>query len=742
MTKPLEIKINAIKEFIASPSLTRLARKYGINAMTLKRWVRQYRKMGVDDFTLDNLYRRPPNRLASALEEKIYLIKEREPGITLGQARIKFRSEGINVCLATIRRIWRSHGYIERQMALSSQQFAALRDNTQLLQQSYRVMNRRGSFSEAARFLNRMTTCQDLKILGMIPDRYLSMRRRLEKLDAMRSIEPMPFFYQRARQVRESLERRKYFFSTLQAGFVEASALSWLDHPAQGLALINHLMRVTPGKLSRYLRFRLLFYKGRFLADMLRTDSAMDCARQCETLMKSLNQFDLESRMSQLYSGLGDYRKARMILEKAVKRYKPEVGDGDIISQAVYAAIGGDYRFARRLANKLTNITDQYKPLYYVTLAYCQIGAGDLERALELSRKAVTHAQKEGFLNFLQASVIVQASVYAALGFRAEALKVIRKIMPLLARRKVKRDFYIHAILAGRPHVSMRFHSFPPIKMLIQLKEAGRTGRIGDYHAVLKYAIRKGLLGIFHRYCLLAPEAVAKQLARAKPTHLPSPILRLPVFNTNLPSFRIDILGRFKIYRQEKPLNIRLRPKDAAFFIHLMMARNSCLSLDRCIANFWPHATDPKSNLYHLLRRLRQKLMIPSQFLYVKNHVVHYKGSAISDFKIFQEALSLARALEAGREWNFANQEYQRAFKIFRGEPFRNMYDPWSDDERIRILNQLEVSAVAYANSCRSHGSAADGKMVLTVILKIIPESGACRKSLESLSTAERSYGG
>jgi hypothetical protein len=295
------------------------------------------------------------------------------------------------------------------------------------------------------------------------------------------------------------------------------------------------------------------------------------------------------------------------------------------------------------------------------------------------------------------------------------------------------RCYYIHAALAGHPRIAPGYRSFPPIRLLLELKKAGRSGRPEDYGAAYSYAAQKGLLGIFHRYNLLVPAAAAKLLGRGKPTRLPRVVLNLPVFNQNIPSFRMDFLGPLKIYRKEKLLTVRLPPKDAAFFIHLLTARGFRLSQDECLRNFWPRARNPKNNLYHLLRRLRRQLMIPAQYLYVRNHNIYYTGGGITDYAILQESLTLGRALDGAGKWGWAKREYRRAFRQLRGEPFQKIYDPWSDDLRSRILSGIESAAVDYAGRSRSRVHAAEAKRLISRVLAIIPGSQACADRLKAL---------
>jgi len=84
--------------------------------------------------------------------------------------------------------------------------------------------------------------------------------------------------------------------------------------------------------------------------------------------------------------------------------------------------------------------------------------------------------------------------------------------------------------------------------------------------------------------------------------------------------------------------------------------------------------------------------------------------------------------LERAGECGFAKKDYLRAFKLFRGEPFKKMYDNWSENMRGVILNRLETEALHFAKSCLEHENKKDAKKVLEKVLKIIPQSEEIRK--------------
>ncbi len=120
------------------------------------------------------------------------------------------------------------------------------------------------------------------------------------------------------------------------------------------------------------------------------------------------------------------------------------------------------------------------------------------------------------------------------------------------------------------------------------------------------------------------------------------------------------------------------------------------------------------------------------------NRGIHF----ITDYAEFEQLLTHANALERAGEWGFAKKEYLRAFKLFRGEPFKKMYDPWSEHMRRAILNELESNAINFAKSCLERGdspnrvaepkSVADARKVLEKVLKIIPTSEEIKKMSDS----------
>ncbi len=111
------------------------------------------------------------------------------------------------------------------------------------------------------------------------------------------------------------------------------------------------------------------------------------------------------------------------------------------------------------------------------------------------------------------------------------------------------------------------------------------------------------------------------------------------------------------------------------------------------------------------------------------NRGIHF----MSDYSEFEQLLISARAFEKADEWRLFHKEYLRAFKIFRGDPFKKMYDPWSEQMRRVILSKLENEAIHFADSCLKHQNKRDAQRVLQKIHGILPESEEIGNLLDSL---------
>ncbi len=195
------------------------------------------------------------------------------------------------------------------------------------------------------------------------------------------------------------------------------------------------------------------------------------------------------------------------------------------------------------------------------------------------------------------------------------------------------------------------------------------------------------------------------------------------------------------LFRNQKCLKIKLTPLEQAFLLfiafHLGEPEKS-VAVITILENFWPRSMNPTGRLSHFLVRFKKKLMIPTHFIkiylmYSDRKLVNKGFYVMSDYNDFQSHIAQAKALERAGEWGFAKKEYLRAFKLFRGEPFKKNFDEWSLNMRHKILTQLETEALHFAKSCLEHNNKNDARRILQKVLKIIPDSEEIKNWLDNI---------
>ncbi|MCK4233870.1 hypothetical protein KAX75_05545, partial [candidate division WOR-3 bacterium] len=253
--------------------------------------------------------------------------------------------------------------------------------------------------------------------------------------------------------------------------------------------------------------------------------------------------------------------------------------------------------------------------------------------------------------------------------------------------------------------------------------------RKGDYWKALRYAEKKSIMTYFHRYIFFFPEVISNIIKKGRYTGLPKKVIKLPIFNKEIPVYNTKLLGNLIIYKNQKYLGVKLQPKDTAFLIHLAFRAGEPgkeISLKDLYCNFWKNSKRPSRNLSYLLFRIKKVLKIPSHLLEVSskkdNSVLINKGiHFITDYNEYQESIAQAKALERAGEWGFAKREFHQAFKLFRGEPFKKMYDDWSDDKRLEILFGYETEILSFTKELKKRGRTEEAERLLKQAERIVP---------------------
>jgi len=733
MEKDIALKIKAVKEIAGGKGYQEVADELGVHTRTLRRWYKRYQRAGVKGLKREG----PWNKTPKNIENRVFLLKEQEPWLTLSRAKVRLQSAGIQMSLEGIRKIWQRYGLTGFDKEKLSHIFIqGITPNSEVelaLSEASEILKRNGDIKHVVRIINSLPVCTNSDLLKKISYRHLGMRRKVEKLQFGYEQEPLHKIYQRAKLLRQKLEKKGLLYSSLRAGLMEANALINLGKPEIVISLLNNLKHKLPKYSDPGLRFLFKINEGDAYAQMLKIREAIECLKECRRLSKVLPNPSFQMILGNLYSNLGMYKEAKIQAEMALSKSVGDARDFCLCHLAGCYAIEGSYLKALKTLNESRLENPFAGAAIPLIRAFCALGQGEVEDAMQFAQDAIKTAKKEHIINYYHASTIILAIIHKSLGNQRKATALLRNATPILEKHKMMRDYFIRKVLTDRIQIPEPLSSLPLFRILLLLKKSYETNQIKYYNRAYKYAEHEGLLGYFARFCFFFPQPILKLIETGKSTGLPKAILQLPIFNNKAPSFRIDFLGRLRVVKKDTFLKVKLRPKDSAFLIRLALAKNFCLVIDEALSTLWPTAKNPKDNLKHLLWRLRRELKISNIYLYVRGQNVYFKGFFINDYQEFVQTLARAKALQRAGEWSFAKKEYLQAFKLFRGEPFKKNFDDWSVDMRFRILSELETEAINFARACLEHNNKRDAKKVLEKVLKIIPDSEEIKELLDSL---------
>jgi len=574
------------------------------------------------------------------------------------------------------------------------------------------------------------------EVLKEIPERFLSLRRRLDKLYIQFLRIPTPIFYRKIHRLRLTMEKNGLYYSSIVAGLLEILALQWMHTPEEEIEL-NALLRKRMGNLrDPTMNYQLTFLEVTARIELLQIKEARILAYKASRLLKKLPYSPFYESFGDMMTFLGDYNKALKYHKMALETVKdPDAENRLKFKIGLDLTISGKHQEGLRYLRSTTiDYRDKYYESYALTSALANLGLGRIEKALEWLKKTIEKSEKEQFRNTIFTAVCCFSAIAKAMGNKSESQKLLMHYLPLIKRYKLKRETEIMENLLN-PEVLKPVCKHLSIQLIYLLKIARKSLRIGDYEKVLRFAKRYGLNGYLHRCLIFIPEPVINLLNRGKNPKLPKVFLKLPLFNPETPVYQLKILGRPVIYKDQKYLKFRLKPQEIAFFIHLGLRASEpgrSISVDEIYKNFFPRVRDAQSRLAHLLVKIKSQLMLPRNLLVIQSSsgfkVLLNNGFYIStDYSEFEQTIAWAKALQRAGEWEFAKKEFLQAFKLFRGEPFKKNFDEWSVNMRFRILTELETEAINFAKACLEHNDRHNSKKVLEKVLKIIPDSEEIR---------------
>ena len=273
-------------------SLRQTAVKFHIAYRTVFKWVRLLKEQGEQG--LLSRYKRPWNRAAPDFEEKVVLMKEHEPGLTVRQARAILEREGIRISIKGIWGIWKRHGYAGFNQKNISTSFTdcpwtkEAEKKCELAKQLYEC----GALDRSAKTLNSIPALPENALLAQIPDSLLNIRRQIEKMGLLFGKIPVRSYLERLRILYEECQTRNLHHSIFIVGLLEIKALSWSGEPLEMLNKVRALREILEISGKQHAnslftpRLALLIAEGFAHTGLLRIKSASDIARTCRTLLR------------------------------------------------------------------------------------------------------------------------------------------------------------------------------------------------------------------------------------------------------------------------------------------------------------------------------------------------------------------------------------------------------------------------------------------------------------------------
>jgi len=175
-------KLKIIEDYHQEKNLSKVAKKYNIHPSTLSRWMNRLENQPEDFFI------KRWNRPEPEIEEKVMMLKENKPDLTLNRAKKMLEDMGIKISIKGIYSIWQRYGLVRRPVDDPFSHFGPQTPETKrVLEYAQYWLKRDNStprLKMIAKIINRLQSYPigyD-EVLKEIPERFLSLRRRLDKL--------------------------------------------------------------------------------------------------------------------------------------------------------------------------------------------------------------------------------------------------------------------------------------------------------------------------------------------------------------------------------------------------------------------------------------------------------------------------------------------------------------------------------------------------------------------------------
>lgn len=678
----IDRKLEAIELYEKGKSIKELSERLSLNYITVWRWIKRYEEKGIRGIKRKN------SNEESLVLKYICEFKQRNPGATIKEIQKGLKRDiGISFSLKKIWKILKEHGFTGFDKDSRGLFFNGYIPLTEKVREDIRIAEslfKNGKIKQCAEILNSLPFCPENQVLTKIPDRYLNLKRKLDKLCSLYGKIPYDKLAKRAEFLRKEALKSSKIYTSIRAGIFEIKCLEW-TYDAEKIIKVGREIEKEIGKNlnEKKILFHLFVGMGKAYAILHDYKKAIEYANKSERIIKNLkNTENYWVYIAGLYTFMEDNRRAwrcvRNLRGKDVFYYTPLI---------VYT-ISGDFKQVDRLIRSVKRIEEMgVHSGIYLSKAIKFLAMGRLKKAEYYAKEALLRAKKSEITGYIYSSNIIFAAIYSAMGMRKEKEKILEKTLKFVKKQKlIHYENLLKPILDKKYPECIEKERFPRRVLYCLLIKASLTLNKGDITRLFYFAKKEKMLGILYRDILLFPEIIEKTMQYKINIPFNRKFLQLPCFNKDIPAFHVKFLGPLKIYRNGNLLKVHLSPTESSFLIFLANMQEKKYPKQKVIQNYWGGKKYGERYFYNLIFHIRKKLGIPSHLLYLKKNYLYNEVNFHTDWDEFQNHIANAHALLRIGEKNFAKKAFLNAFKLIRGKPFEKMYDRWSEDRRTEIL--------------------------------------------------------
>lgn len=687
-----EIKLKAVEEYLKNgKSLRSVAKLFNVNYRSVYKWVKIYKEGGEEN--LLGLYRRPWNRVSPEVERRIILLKEENPSISLRKTKEVLKEYGIRISIRGIWNVWKRYGYAG--LRKFTNDFTECYEWTREAKYKYRIAKEyfeKNDIKRCAKILNEIPFLPRNEILSKIPDRYLNIWRRVEKVAHLFGEANLDEYIERVDKILKILEKKRLYYSLLRVTNFYLISLEWKGRFKKIIEEVNRIKKMLDSNKSLFIfRWTILISEGIALANLLNIKEAKKIAKYCESMLKrrGYNLPHFEFDLGILWFVLDNYRKAERYYLRSLRGVEEEFKKkikGEIFRIHIFKGKPEGIREFK----KGVEIGEWGEDAFYLYfMGFMSLLKGEIHKAFEFAKTSLSLLKERKLKTHIFLLYLLMAGIYSAINERNKGVNMLKSIIKFLEKNGLKKYALLSKILTSPSHLDIgEFIHLPPFKLFYLIKNK-------KLKEAYMYAEKNYILTYFYIYLLLLKESFSESDVRK--LNLQKRFLKLPAFSEYRYAFELKFLGDLRVYRlkgnKKRYLKMNLLPKEKTILIHLALRAGEPgkrIELDNLFTNFWRESENPSKNLSKVIFKIRKELKIPSNFIEInkkENSLINNGIYFITDYSEFENTIAQVKAFLSSGELEMAKKFFLKALKILKKIPFEKMYDTWSEDLRARILN-------------------------------------------------------